>query len=109
MTNETRAEAITALRAHLKSGAPKDMRKAFEDKSRFKKLSASFDDLLLDFSKSAVNTETMKLLVNLANACDLKKKREAMFAGSAINNTEGRAVLHTALRNRSGRAACTRG
>ena len=105
MTNETRAEAITALRAHLKSGAPRDMRKAFEDKSRFKKLSASFDDLLLDFSKSAVNTETMKLLVNLANACDLKKKREAMFAGSAINNTEGRAVLHTALRNRSGRAA----
>ena len=76
MTNETRAEAITALRAHLKSGAPRDMRKAFEDKSRFKKLSASFDDLLLDFSKSAVNAETMKLLVNLANACDLKKKRD---------------------------------
>jgi glucose-6-phosphate isomerase len=105
MTNETRAGAIAALRAHLKSGAPKDMRKAFEDKSRFRKLSASFDDLLLDFSKSAVNADTMKLLVDLANACDLKKKRDAMFAGSAINNTEGRAVLHTALRNRSGRAA----
>jgi glucose-6-phosphate isomerase len=105
MTNETRAAAIAALRAHLKSGAPKDMRQAFEDKSRFKKLSATFDDLLLDYSKSTVNAETMKLLVDLANACDLKKKRDAMFAGSAINNTEGRAVLHTALRNRSGRTA----
>ena len=105
MTNETRAVAIAALRAHLKSGAPKDMRKAFEDKSRFKRLSASFDDLLLDFSKSAVNADTVKLLVELANACDLKKKRDAMFAGTAINATEGRAVLHTALRNKAGRPA----
>jgi glucose-6-phosphate isomerase len=105
MTNETRAAAIANLRAHLKSGAPKDMRKAFEDKNRFKKLSASFDDLLLDFSKSAVNADTVKLLVELANACDLKKKRDAMFAGAAINATEGRAVLHTALRNKAGRPA----
>ncbi len=106
MTNEARAEALTALKAHLKSGAPKDMRKAFdEDKNRFRKLSLTFDDLLLDFSKSGVNTETMKLLQSLATACDLKKKRDAMFAGAPINATEGRAVLHTALRNRSGRAA----
>ena len=105
MTNETRAGAIAALRAHLKAGAPKDMRKAFEDKSRFKKLSASFDDLLLDFSKSAVNADTVKLLVELANACDLTRKRDAMFAGAAINATEGRAVLHTALRNNAGRPA----
>ena len=106
MTNEARAEALIALKAHLKSGAPKDMRKAFdEDKSRFRKLSVTFDDLLLDFSKSGVNTETMKLLQSLATACNLKKMRDAMFAGVPINATEGRAVLHTALRNRSGRAA----
>lgn len=105
MTNETRAAAISALRAHLKNGAPKDMRKAFEDKGRFKSLSASFDDLLLDYSKTAVGPDTIKLLVDLANACDLKKRRDAMFAGVPINNTEGRAVLHTALRNRAGRPA----
>ena len=105
MTDQTRAEALAALKAHLKSGAPKDMRKAFEDKSRFRKLSVSFDDLLLDYSKSAVNNDTMKLLQDLAAACGLKKKRDAMFAGVPINATEGRAVLHTALRNKSGRAA----
>ncbi|MGB8818824.1 MAG: glucose-6-phosphate isomerase [Rhizobiaceae bacterium] len=106
MTNKDRAAALTALRAHFKSGAPKDMRKAFDDdKNRFKKLSVSFDDLLLDYSKSAVNGDTMKLLQDLATACDLKQKRDAMFAGAPINATEGRAVLHTALRNRSGRPA----
>ena len=106
MTNEARTAALAALKAHRKNGAPKDMRKAFdEDKSRFKKLSVCFDDLLLDFSKSAVNSDTMKLLQELAAVCDLKKKRDAMFAGVPINATEGRAVLHTALRNRSARAA----
>jgi glucose-6-phosphate isomerase len=105
MTNEARAFALIALKAHLKSAAPKDMRKAFEDKGRFAKLSVSFDDLLLDYSKSAVDTDTMRLLQNLATACDLKKRRNAMFAGAPINATEGRAVLHTALRNRAGRAA----
>ncbi len=106
MTNEARAEALTALKLHLKSGAPKDMRKSFEsDKNRFKKLSVAFDDLLLDFSKTAVNSDTLMLLQDLANACDLKKKRDAMFAGARINATEDRAVLHTALRNRSSRSA----
>lgn len=105
MTEHARSQALAALKAHFKSGAPKDMRKAFEDKSRFKKLSLAVDDLLLDFSKSAVNADTIKLLLELAAACDLKKKRDAMFAGIAINGTEGRAVLHTALRNKSSRAA----
>ncbi len=105
MTN-ARTEALAALKAHLKNGAPKDMRKAFEDdKKRFAKLSLTFGDMLLDYSKEAVNADTMKLLLALADAVDLKKKRDAMFAGAPINMTEGRAVLHTALRNRSGRKA----
>ena len=105
MTN-ARTEALAALKAHLKNSAPKDMRKAFEeDKKRFAKLSLTFGDMLLDYSKEAVNADTMKLLLSLADAVDLKKKRDAMFAGVAINMTEGRAVLHTALRNRSGRKA----
>ncbi len=109
MTN-ARTEALAALKAHVKNGAPKDMRKAFdEDKKRFAKLSLVFGDLLLDYSKEAVNADTMKLLLSLADAVDMKKKRDAMFAGVAINITEGRAVLHTALRNRSGRKAQVNG
>ncbi len=95
-------KALADLKAHHKKGAPTDMRKAFErDPQRFAALSASADDLLLDFSKCAVNTRTMKLLTALAKAADVEAKRDSMFAGEIINTTEGRAVLHTALRNRS--------
>ncbi len=106
MTSDTRAQAISALKAHLKNGAPKDLREAFAaDKNRFRNLSASLDDLLLDFSKTGLNQDTIKLLIDLADACDVKKKREAMFSGAVFNATEGRAVMHTALRNRTGRTA----
>ena len=110
MSAQTRTEALAALKNHLKSSAPKDMRAAFDgDKNRFKALSATFEDVLLDYSKSAVNTETMALLASLADACGLKQKRDAMFSGAVFNATEGRAVLHTALRNRSGRKAVVSG
>ena len=98
----TTRTALAALKAHRKAGAPTDMRKAFDkDGKRFATLSARADDLLLDYSKCAVNTRTMKLLADLAKAADVAGKRDAMFAGAIINTTEGRAVLHTALRNRS--------
>ena len=98
----TTRTALAALKAHRKKGAPTDMRKAFDrDAGRFAALSAKADDLLLDHSKCAVNTRTMKLLADLAKAADVAGKRDAMFAGAIINTTEGRAVLHTALRNRS--------
>jgi glucose-6-phosphate isomerase len=106
MTSDTRSQAIAALKAHLKSDAPKDMRAAFaSDKQRFRNLSATLDNLLLDYSKTGVNKDTIKLLVSLADACGLKAKRDAMFSGAVFNATEGRAVMHTALRNRSGRTA----
>ena len=92
---------LADLKAHLKKGAPTDMRRAFErDPKRFASFSAKADDLLLDYSKCAVNARTMKLLAALAKACGAGAKRDAMFAGAVINTTEGRAVLHTALRNR---------
>ena len=95
-------KAFADLKAHLKKGAPADMRKAFErDPKRFTTLSAKAGDLLLDYSKCAVNARTMKLLASLAKAADVEAKRDAMFAGDIINTTEGRAVLHTALRNRA--------
>jgi len=102
-TGEVR-QALAALAAHRKKGAPADLRRAFErDPQRFASLSARADDLLLDYSKCAVNGRTMKLLASLAAAAGVESQRDAMFEGAIINTTEGRAVLHTALRNRSGR------
>jgi glucose-6-phosphate isomerase len=106
LINQPRAEALSALKVHYKNGAPKDMRDVFaSDKQRFRNLSATLDDLLLDYSKTGVNTDTIKLLLKLAEACDVKKQRDIMFSGAVVNTTEGRAVMHTALRNRSARTA----
>ena len=100
-TGDTRA-AFSALKAHLKKGAPTDMRMAFDrDPKRFETLTATAEDLLLDYSKCAVNARTMKMLAALARVAGVEDKRDAMFDGEIINTTEGRAVLHTALRNRS--------
>jgi glucose-6-phosphate isomerase len=95
-------KAFAALKAHRRSGAPTDMRKAFDrDPKRFATFSARSDDLLLDYSKCAVNGRTMRLLRDLAAAADVEGQRDRMFGGAIINSTEGRAVLHTALRGRS--------
>lgn len=98
-----KANALAALKSHAQNEAPKDMRVAFEaDDQRFEKHSAKFEDFLLDWSKCAINEQTTGLLVELAEICGVAAKRDAMFAGERINITEDRAVLHTALRNRSG-------
>ena len=73
------------------------------DPNRFEEFSISLDSLLLDYSKNRINGETMKLLIDLAKEAGLEKARDAMFSGEKINTTENRAVLHTALRNRSDR------
>lgn len=97
-----KSTAITALKSHFENSAPKDMRTAFaSDTSRFSKHSATMDDLLLDWSKCAVNEQTLSLLAKLALICDVEARRDAMFVGERINITENRAVLHTALRNRA--------
>ena len=104
MANTPTGKSLKDLVAHRKKGAPADMRQAFaKDDKRFATLSARFDDLLLDYSKCTVNARTMKLLAALAKETTVAKKRDQMFAGAIINTTEGRAVLHTALRNRSNR------
>ncbi|MBB3235661.1 glucose-6-phosphate isomerase [Phyllobacterium endophyticum] len=96
--------SVQALKAHWKSGAPKNMRTAFaQDPKRFARYSLGFDDLLLDWSKCLIHDETISLLADLAKKADVEGRRDAMFAGKPINNTEGRAVLHIALRNRSGK------
>jgi glucose-6-phosphate isomerase len=78
------------------------MRELFaEDSDRFKKFHAKFEDILVDYSKNIVNEETMKVLVELAYEVELPQAISAMFTGERINQTEGRSVLHVALRNRS--------
>ncbi|MCB1467374.1 MAG: glucose-6-phosphate isomerase, partial [Rhizobiaceae bacterium] len=75
------------------------MRAAFaQDEGRFSEFSLQFEDLLLDWSKCAVDAKTMTMLAELADAAGVEKRRAAMFAGDKINVTENRAVLHTALR-----------
>jgi glucose-6-phosphate isomerase len=94
---------LAALCEH-RAAASGTMREAFAaDPKRFESFSASDGDLLLDWSKCAVDARTMELLETLAGAADLAGRRTAMFEGKKINVTEGRAVLHTALRNLSGK------
>ena len=78
------------------------MREEFAlDSGRFNRFTVRCEDLLLDYSKNRITKETMQKLIALADSVDMSGWIERMFSGEAINNTEGRAVLHTALRNRS--------
>lgn len=74
-----------------------------DDPERFKKFSRRFEDILFDFSKNRINAKTLSLLIELARECQVNKAIEAMFTGDRINETENRSVLHTALRNSSGK------
>ncbi|MCO5146205.1 MAG: glucose-6-phosphate isomerase [Aquamicrobium sp.] len=104
--DRTRFSAVlAALEAHRRQNGGLDMRAAFAgDPGRFGRFSLTLDDLLFDFSKCAVTDATVALLEDLAEAAGLGERRAAMFAGQPINATEGRAVLHVALRDLSGRA-----
>ena len=94
--------AWLALLDHYKRINKVHMVELFEqDPERFKRYSLKFNDMLLDYSKNRVTDETMRLLFDLARQTEVEKWRDRMFSGKKINNTEGRAVLHTALRNRS--------
>ncbi len=80
------------------------MRKLFaSDPLRFQGFSRRLDDMLLDASKTTLTARSLASLFALVRASGVEAKREAMFSGQTINITENRAVLHTALRNRSGR------
>jgi glucose-6-phosphate isomerase len=81
----------------------------FNDGERFTRFSIQMDDLLFDYSKNIITENTIEILLELAGNCRLKEAMEAMFAGERINETENRAVLHTALRNFSGKPVLTDG
>ena len=91
--------AWKALEAHYNKVEPLQLRELFaQDPNRGAKFTASFDDFYLDYSKHRITDETLKLLLQLAEESGVAAHRDAMFAGQKINITEGRAVLHTALR-----------
>ncbi len=79
----------------------RDILALFDDANRFTDFSLDVDGMVLDFSKTAIDADARRLLVQLATEAGLKARREAMFTGEKINTTEDRAVLHTALRDRS--------
>ena len=102
MTPLINSPAWTALEKHREEIQNLHMRDLFaQDPQRFAKFSLNFNTILFDFSKNRITEKTFALLLNLAQQVQLRSYIEAMFQGEKINLTEGRAVLHVALRNRS--------
>lgn len=94
--------AWEALQKHFEATKDVHMRDQFSaDPERFDKFSLKFEDVLFDFSKNRISEETMDLLYKLAEQQDVMGLAKKMFSGEKINETEGRAVLHVALRNQS--------
>ena len=99
MSELTQSESWLALTEHFKKIKDVHMREMFDqDSSRFDKYSIKLNDILYDFSKNRINDETLTLLLNLTKDTGLANSIDEMFTGKAINTTENRAVLHTALR-----------
>ena len=101
--NPTNTQAWKALEAHQSQLAHTTIADLFkQEQNRFNDYSLTFENqILVDFSKNKINQETLKLLRQLAKESALDESINAMFTGEKINRTENRAVLHTALRNRS--------
>jgi glucose-6-phosphate isomerase len=96
--------AWKALQKHQRKMAKVHMRDLFaDDPQRFETYSLRMGDILFDYSKNRVRQKSMRLLFDLARQANLAGKIDAMFSGQKYNNTENRAVLHIALRNRSNR------
>ncbi|WEA04010.1 glucose-6-phosphate isomerase [Mucilaginibacter sp. SJ] len=101
-TDFTTTQAYKYLTDHYIDIVSKSLKEMFDaDDQRFNKFSIQFEDILLDYSKNRIDDETIALLIQLAKECSLKEAIDAMYSGEKINVTEGRPVLHIALRNRS--------
>lgn len=111
-------ESVKALARHYEEFVTQKNTKMTElfqaDPDRFNKMHVSLrssagDVFLFDYSKNIVSEETMSLLLDLARERQISTRAEEMFSGVRINNTENRSVLHTALRNRSGKPVVVEG
>jgi glucose-6-phosphate isomerase len=97
----TKTKSWRSLAAHFEKIKTAHMKNLFaKDAQRFSKLSVKFNDILVDYSKNRITEETLNLLFELANEVGLRDAIDQMFGGEKINETENRAVLHVALRNR---------
>jgi len=100
--NPTETTAWQKLSAHYLEMQAAHLRDLFaEDPQRFEKFHLMLEDILVDFSKNIIDKDTLNYLSELADECELQGAIQAMFQGAKINQTEGRSVLHIALRNRS--------
>ncbi|MGJ1498059.1 glucose-6-phosphate isomerase [Sphingobacterium spiritivorum] len=100
----TQTNAYKYLTDHYITINQESLKELFQkDPQRFEKFSVQLEDILVDYSKNRINEETIALLIQLAKECQLDVAIKAMFSGEKINETEGREVLHTALRNHSGK------
>jgi glucose-6-phosphate isomerase len=98
-TNPTTTNSWKKLQSHFEEIKSKHLKDLFKsDVQRAKDLTVEWEDFYVDFSKNRITQETLNLLVELANEVDLKDAISKYFNGDIINATEGRAVLHTALR-----------
>jgi glucose-6-phosphate isomerase len=110
MVDPTQTDAWRALQAHYDQMRDLQMRELFEeDPERAERFSLTLGDLFFDYSKNRITDQSVSLLVDLAEECGVRDWIARMFSGDAINVTENRAVLHTALRNRGDRAVMTHG
>jgi len=101
--NPTSTEAWRKLHQHFEEIKDVKMQSLFvKDEIRKATFSATYNDIALDFSKNRITKETFQYLIELAKEVNLKDGIEQLFSGKKINETENRAVLHTALRNKSG-------
>ena len=94
------SHALAALKTHQLATKDQTTAALFgSDPTRFDTFHVAIPDLIYDYSKQRVTAETMTLLYDLARAADLEARRAALFAGETVNVTEGRSVLHMALRS----------
>jgi glucose-6-phosphate isomerase len=100
--NPTKTSIWKQLKEHYKEMKKQHMADMFQkDPDRFERFSIQFEDMIVDYSKNIITVDTVRMLVALAEEVDLRDAIERMFSGEQINETEQRAVLHIALRNRS--------
>ncbi len=97
--NLTSTSAFKALNKHYDQVKTRHLKDLFSQDGRFDMFSVCLDEILFDYSKNRITKETKDLLIQLARECGLNDAINAMFSGEKINETEGRSVLHTALRN----------
>ena len=99
--NPTQTKAWKALQAHFEDIKDVEMKNLFEDQSRAVAFTLKWEDFYVDYSKNRITQETKSLLLDLAKEMNLEEAKAAYFGGAEINETEGRAVMHTALRQPS--------